>query len=112
MAGVWVTAGAPLETGDGWRVWYSWPQGPAPAGSPVVRTTGGQAMPVTLGPWESKPVQGSKRQIGVRELRISGATTGELYEVGFPERTRPRSSRRSAFWQAYLWTRGTRNPLE
>ena len=27
MAGVWVTAGAPLESGDGWRVWYSWPGG-------------------------------------------------------------------------------------
>ena len=24
---VWVTAGAPLQSGDGWRVWYSWPGG-------------------------------------------------------------------------------------
>ena len=41
MAGEWVTAGAPLESGDGWRIWYSWPTGEFTPATPRVRTTGG-----------------------------------------------------------------------
>ena len=39
MPGTWVTAGAPLASGDGWRVWYSWP-----AGAFTPRTPRVQAM--------------------------------------------------------------------
>ena len=45
---VWVTAGAPLETGDGWRVWYSWPAGPFEPATPRVRTTPATAMRVDV----------------------------------------------------------------
>ena len=55
MAGVWVTAGAPLESGDGWRVWYSWPTGEFTPAPPRVRTTAGQEMPVSVGPWQPAP---------------------------------------------------------
>ncbi len=90
MAGEWVTAGAPLESGDGWRIWYSWPTGAVHARDAAVRTPAGQDMPVTAGPWQpAPPVKGSARQMSVRELRIQNATPGELYEVTIPERGRP-----------------------
>jgi hypothetical protein len=90
MAGVWVTAGAPLDTGDGWRVWYSWPAGEFTPATPRVRTTGGQAKQVIEGPWDPKPApKGSSRQMGVRELRIRDPEPGALYEVTVPERGKP-----------------------
>ena len=94
MAGEWVTAGAPLESGDGWRIWYSWPTGPFTPATPTVRTPAGQNLAVTAGPWQpAPPVKGSARQMGVRELRIQNATPGELYEVTIPERGR------SLYWR-------------
>ena len=87
---VWVTAGAPLETGDGWRVWYSWPTGPFTPATPRIRTTAGVSKQVNSGAWDPRPpVKGSKRQMAVREYRIADATPGELYEVHVPERSRP-----------------------
>ncbi len=68
---VWVTAGAPLQTGDGWRVWYSWPGGDFTPATPRVRTPGGTELQVTEGPWQPKPPPtGSTRRMGVRELRL------------------------------------------
>ena len=85
-AGVWVTAGAPLEEGDGWRVWYSWPAGDFTPELPRVRTAAGVNMTVTPGAWAPAPApKGSSRQMGVREIRVRGATPGELYEVTVPE---------------------------
>ncbi len=85
-AGVWVTAGAPLEDGDGWRVWYSWPAGDFTPELPRVRTAAGVNMTVTPGAWAPAPApKGSSRQMGVREIRVRGATPGELYEVTVPE---------------------------
>ena len=73
MAGVWVTAGAPLESGDGWRVWYSWPTGAFTPRTPSVRTTNGQPKQVTDGAWAPPaPLPGAKRQMAIRELRITG----------------------------------------
>ena len=91
MAGaVWVTAGAPLETGDGWRVWYSWPRGAFTPDTPGVRTTAGEPQTALDGPWQpAPPPAGSQRQMGVRELRVAGATPGELYEVTLHGRARP-----------------------
>ena len=90
MAGVWVTAGAPLESGDGWRVWYSWPTGAFTPQTPIVRTTNGQPKQVTTGAWAPPPaLPGAKRQMAIRELRITDATPGELYEVTIPERGAP-----------------------
>ena len=90
MAGEWVTAGAPLESGDGWRVWYSWPGGDFTPETPRVRTTAGQDKPVTVGEWKpAPPPKGSDRWMHVREVRIADATPGELYEVTIPERGRP-----------------------
>ncbi len=87
---LWVTAGAPLQTGDGWRVWYSWPQGDFTPGTPRVRTPGGAEVKVIEGPWQPKPPPtGSTRRMGVRELRLEGATPGALYEVTLPEVERP-----------------------
>src|SRR3954451_17798223 len=90
MPGVWVTAGAPLETGDGWRVWYSWTAGDFTPQAPIVRTTDGRPSTVSPGPWApAPPLPGSKRQMAIRELRIADATPGELYEVTIPERGTP-----------------------
>ena len=87
---LWVTAGAPLQTGDGWRVWYSWPRGDFTPGTPRVRTPAGAEVKVIEGPWEPKPPPtGSTRRMGVRELRLEGATPGALYEVTLPEIDRP-----------------------
>ena len=87
---LWVTAGAPLQTGDGWRVWYSWPRGDFTPGTPRVRTPAGAEVKVIEGPWEPKPPpSGSTRRMGVRELRLEGATPGALYEVTLPEVDRP-----------------------
>ena len=89
MAGVWVTAGAPLESGDGWRVWYSWPAGDFTPATVRVRTPGGRTeagRPTARGSPARRP--GLQRQMGVRELRIVDATPGELYEVTVPERGR------------------------
>ena len=74
MAGVWVTAGAPLESGDGWRVWYSWPTGDFTPRTPTVRTTDGQPKQVTNGAVGAQAASaGSKRQMAIRELRITDA---------------------------------------
>src|SRR5690348_123708 len=86
---VWVTCGAPLESGDGWRVWYSWPDRaftPAPA---TVRTPAGQPLSISQGPLTSTVPPGSKRRMGISELRIEQATPGALYEVTIPEAGRP-----------------------
>src|SRR3954468_14172656 len=90
MASVWVTAGAPLASGKGWRVWYSWPAGDFTPKPPRVRTTQGQELQVTPGAWSPPPPpKGSKRQMGVREITVAGAAPGELYEVTIPERGTP-----------------------
>lgn len=89
-SGVWVTCGAPLESGDGWRVWYSWPGGDFTPATPRVRSPDGTEQTVTPGPWQPDgPPPGSKRSMAVRELRIEGATPGALYEVTIPETGRP-----------------------
>jgi hypothetical protein len=89
-SGVWVTCGAPLPAGDGWRVWYSWPGGAFTPATPRVRTTNGTPMAVTLGPWApGKPPPGSKRPMAIRELKIANATPGALYEVTIPEAPKP-----------------------
>ena len=91
MAGaIWVTAGAPLQSGDGWRVWYSWPGGDFTPATPRVRTPGGVEQAVLLGPWApGPPPPGSQRRMAVRELRIANAVPGALYEVTLPELGRP-----------------------
>jgi len=89
-SGVWVTCGAPLEGGDGWRVWYSWPGGDFTPARARVRTPNGQELTVTPGSWQpGPPPPGSKRRMAVQELRITGATPGALYEVTIPEADRP-----------------------
>lgn len=88
-ADAWVTAGAPLESGDGWRVWSSWTGDLTPA-DPVVREVGGGAMTVVPGGFSALPAPpGTGRRYGVRELRLEDATEGALYELKFPELARP-----------------------
>lgn len=90
MPGVWVTAGAPLASGDGWRVWYSWPAGDFTPKPPRVRTAAGQPVQLVDTPWApAKAPKGSGRQMAVKELRLKDATPGALYEVTIPERGRP-----------------------
>jgi len=87
---IWVTAGAPLQSGDGWRVWYSWPGGEFTPAAPRVRTPAGAEQQIQLGPWNpGPPPAGSKRRMAIRELRILNAEPGALYEVTFPELDRP-----------------------
>jgi hypothetical protein len=89
-SGVWVTCGAPLESGDGWRVWYSWPGGDFMPATPRVRTPSGTDVTVTTGPWQpGAPPAGSRRRMAIRELRIEDAIPGALYEVTIPEVARP-----------------------
>jgi hypothetical protein len=88
-SGVWVTCGAPLQSGDGWRVWYSWPDGDFTPARPTVRTPAGEPRPVTQGPLTPVRPPGSKRLMGVSELRIADAVPGALYEVTIPEAGRP-----------------------
>lgn len=90
MPDVWVIAGAPLETGDGWRVWYSWPQGDFTPAPPRVTTAAGAVMELVDTAWAPQPApKGSKRQMAIKELRLKGATPGALYDITFPERGRP-----------------------
>jgi hypothetical protein len=89
-SGVWVTCGAPLPAGDGWRVWYSWPGGPFTPATPRVRTPNGTELTVSAGPWApGPPPPGSERLMAIQELRIENATPGALYEVTIPEADRP-----------------------
>jgi hypothetical protein len=93
-SGVWVTCGAPLETGDGWRVWYSWPDGDFTPAKPRVRTPGGIEQEVVEGDWQpGQPPPGSTRRMAIRELRIADPDPGALYEVTIPELGRP------VFWR-------------
>ncbi|HWK27388.1 MAG TPA: alkaline phosphatase D family protein [Solirubrobacter sp.] len=84
---VWVTCGAPLATGDGWRVWYSWPGAPATPQPPRVRTLDGTEQRVSAAPFDPPPAAppGSKRTMGTREIRIENATPGATYDVTIPE---------------------------
>jgi hypothetical protein len=86
MAGVWVTAGAPLASGDGWRVWYSWPDGDFEPQLPRVRTPAGVELGVEAGDWAPET---HGRRMGVREIRVRSATPGALYEITVPERDGP-----------------------
>jgi hypothetical protein len=87
---VWVACGAPLASGDGWRVWYSWPQGDFTPRPPGVRTPGGEPCTVIQGAWRpGAPPPGSERNMAVQELRIANATPGALYEVTLPETSHP-----------------------
>jgi hypothetical protein len=89
-SGVWVTAGAPLQSGDGWRVWYSWPGGDFTPATPRVRTPGGTEVQIVEGPWQPTPApKGSTRRMGVRELRLVDAAPGALYQVTLPEADGP-----------------------
>jgi hypothetical protein len=89
-SGVWVTCGAPLHSGDGWRVWYSWPGGDFTPATPRARTPSGTDVTVTTGPWQpGAPPAGSRRRMAIRELRIEDAIPGALYEVTIPEVARP-----------------------
>jgi hypothetical protein len=91
---VWVTCGAPLQSGDGWRVWYSWPGGEFSPATPRIRTTQGRPLTVRPGPWApGPPPPGSTRRMAVQELRIEQAMPGTLYEVTIPEAGRP------GFWR-------------
>jgi hypothetical protein len=88
--GVWVTAGAPLEDGDGWRVWYSWPAGDFTPAVPRVRTAAGVDVDVLPGEWAPAAApKGSARRMGVREIRLANPQPGALYEVTVPEHGRP-----------------------
>lgn len=90
MSGVWITAGAPLPTHDGWRVWYSWKGPPDEPALPRVRLVGGADVAVTASAFEFQPGPPvSERLIGVRELRLEPFVPGATYELDFPQRDEP-----------------------
>src|SRR3954454_19846355 len=86
-SGVWVTCGAPLQSGDGRRVWYSWTGGELSPAAPRVRTTHGEPLTVQQGPGPSPP--GSTRRMALQEPRIERTTAGALYEATIPEAGQP-----------------------
>lgn len=90
-ADAWVTAGAPLPSGDGWRVWYSWPSSDEPElRDPDVVALGARSTGVLEGGWEGPLVPpGSERSMWVRTLRLSDPEPGALYELAFPEQSQP-----------------------
>ena len=86
---VWVTAGAPLESGDGWRSGTRGRAATSRPRTPRVRTPGGAELQVIEGAWEpGPPPKGSKRRMGVQRAAVADATPGALYEVTLPEAAR------------------------
>jgi hypothetical protein len=84
---VWVTAGAPLQSGKGWRIWYSWRDGQFQPATPEVRGAAGAGVGQLTADWRPlAQVKGSRRRMGVLELELSQGTPGALYEVTIPER--------------------------
>jgi hypothetical protein len=81
---VWVVPGTPLESGAGWRIWYSAPHEFEPADVTVTR----RGSPVeTEQAFELfEPLEGVERRMGVLTVTLpSGSAGGDLYEVAIPE---------------------------
>jgi hypothetical protein len=88
---VWVAAGAPLDGGAGWRVWYSWRGGGPFAPAPVtVRLPGGPPEPLTPDPDPHLiDVEGSERSFAVHKLQLQNPSPGTRYQVDIPEAPGP-----------------------
>jgi hypothetical protein len=81
----WVVPGAPLEQGEGWRIWYSRPgtDNFRPK-DPDVRLRGKpQAISVDFDLFDE--TRGLARRMGVMTVRLSDPKPGALYEVTAPE---------------------------
>lgn len=87
---IWVVPGAPLATGKGWRIWYSWasprPFRPAPVGV----TRDGTPEPTSQADWVVLPDEdGLERRIGVLTVELANPNPGVTYDIDIPEAGRP-----------------------
>lgn len=83
---IWVTAGAPLEDGRGWRLWYSWTETEDFRPEPVGVTLRGDPVSVQED-WRTLPsVAGYARRMGILTLQLPAGSPGDEYELRVPER--------------------------
>ena len=85
----WVVAGAPLENGAGWRIWYGQP-GHAPFGpQPVSLSLNGQPQAIRQS-WQIQPdLPGLNWRMGVATVTLAVAQPGATYEIAIPEARNP-----------------------
>jgi hypothetical protein len=83
---LWVVPAAPLESRDGWRIWYSMPGGSdfEPA-KPNVTLRGAPAA-IKASRWSLlPPIEDLGRRVGFLTVEIDRPQPGELYDVTIPE---------------------------
>jgi PhoD-like phosphatase len=82
---LWITAGAPLEGGRGWRVWYSWPRGDFKPARIDVRRRGRKVE--CCQHWAPlEPILGYPRRMGILTVKLAAPESGVPYDVRIPER--------------------------
>lgn len=84
---MWVVPGAPLEHGEGWRIWYSraGTGGFEPAPVRIFRD-GKEEAAEQPQPWRLiEPWPGLNRRIGIRTVKLRNPSPGAEYRVEIPE---------------------------
>jgi hypothetical protein len=89
-ASAWVVPGAPLAGGEGWRIWYSWPEPNGPP-EPVSVSLAGAPVDTVEQAWVPlDPIPDVSRSAGILTVRLRDPRPGALYEVTIPEAERSR----------------------
>ena len=82
---MWIVPGAPLERGEGWRIWCCRPGNDDFEPGPVSVTRRGRAEETDQSWKLLEPLEELERRIGVLTLRLARPAPGERYEVAIPE---------------------------
>jgi hypothetical protein len=82
----WIVPGAPLENGQGWRIWFSREDGNVaqPVVERVERVSDGQDEAFDCS-WTPQKVPPLQRSFGVMELTLKVPRPGEVYRIHLPE---------------------------
>lgn len=84
---LWVVPGAPLPAGDGWRVWFSWPErrGDFRPADPGVSRPGSPPPEVDTQWTPLKELPDVGRRAGILTVTLTPATPGAAYDLVFPD---------------------------
>ena len=86
---VWVVAGASLERGAGWRIWYGQPGHADFKPQPVSVSLNGRLQGVTQ-TWEIQPdLPGLAWRMGAATVALAAPQPGSTYEITIPEAQNP-----------------------
>lgn len=85
MSKTWIVPGAPLENGDGWRVWMCTSGQKDFAPQDVTVSLAGQPQAIAAPwPWKLLPrLEGLDRRVGVLEIRLKNPTPGKSFNLRF-----------------------------